>query len=78
MSVIFQPVLQQNSVVLGQAQRFWNIQKLIPSFIRSVERQVGLVLSKICTPVSISLVITASEAWKAPVKLAFQVKVFPG
>jgi hypothetical protein len=57
----FHAVLQQNGSLPVQEQCFWNCQKPIPVFDQSVARHVGLLLSKILTPSSISLMIAAFQ-----------------
>ena len=63
--VILHPSGQQNGMVLVQVQCFCNNQKPIPSLDQSVARQVGLSLSKIVTPFSISSVIMSLDSLKS-------------
>ena len=59
--VIFQPCLQQKRSWEGQEQCFWNNQYPMPCFDQSVARHVGLVLSKIFTPLWISSMMVSFD-----------------
>ena len=58
MSETFRPVWQQKGSVEGQWQCFWKSQNPMPVLDQFVARQVGLDLSKMRTPSSISSIIT--------------------
>lgn len=76
--VTLQPSLQQNRSLDGHAQCFWNNQKPMPSFDQSVARHVGLVLSKIETPVFISLTMYSFDLSNVDWRSSVQANLFPG
>ena len=76
--VIFQPVLQQNGSVEVQLQCFWNSQKPIPFLDQSVARHVGLDLSNMRTPSSISLMMAALDSLKRLLRVSSQLNGMPG
>ena len=76
--VTFQPVRQQKGLVVVHSQCFWNNQKPMPFFDQSVARHVGLDLSKIRTPSSILLIITALDSSKSWFNSSFHVNGDPG
>ena len=59
-------------------QCFWNSQNPVPLFDQSVARQVGLDLSKMRTPSSISLMITDLDSLKSWLSSAVHWKGVPG
>ena len=76
--VIFQPVLQQNGSVEVQLQCFWNSQKPVPFLDQSVARHVGLDLSNMRTPSSISLMMAALDSLKRLLRVSSQWNGMPG
>ena len=63
--VIFHPSWQQNGLLLGQLQCFWNSQNPTPVFAQSVATHVGFKGSKIGMPSSISLTMTCFDFSKS-------------
>ena len=67
--VIFHPVRQQKGSPDLHSQCFWNSQKPMPCFDQSVARQVGLDLSKMWTPSSMTsldscyMLLRVSSQW---------------
>ena len=59
-----QPSRQQNGLISTQLQCFWNSQNPTPVLDQSVVRHVGLVLSKMRTPCSISCTIWSLDSMK--------------
>ena len=62
--VVFHPWVQQKGLTSLQEQCFCTSQNPIPDFDQSVARQVGLDLSNMRTPSSISLMIMSFESSK--------------
>ena len=77
-SVTFQPVRQYKSSVEGQWQCFWKSQNPMPVLDQSVARQVGLDLSKIHTPSSISSMITDCDSSNSSLSSLSHLKGVPG
>ena len=77
-SAIFQPVGQQKGFLDAHWQCFWKSQNPIPLFDQSVARQVGLDLSNMWTPFSISLTITALDSSKSWLSVSSQWSGVPG
>ena len=76
--VIFHPVRQQKGSPDLHSQCFWNSQKPMPCFDQSVPRQVGLDLSKMRTPSSISLSMTSLDSLNMLLRVSSQWNGTPG
>ena len=77
-NVIFHPMWQQNRSFEWHLQCFWNSQKPMPCFDQSLARQVGLNLSKMWTPSSISLMMTSLDSFNILSRVSSQWKGVPG
>ena len=77
-NVIFHPVWQQKGTSDGHLQCFWNSQKPMPCFDQSVARQVGLNLSKMRTPSSISRMMTSLDSLNILSRVSSQWNGVPG
>ena len=77
-SVIFQPVRQQKGLTGVQSQCFWNNEYPMPCFDQSVAKQVGLDLSNIRTPFSISWMMAVFDSSKSFSRSCVQVNGDPG
>ena len=77
-SVTFQHVRQQKGSVEGQWWCFWKNQNSMPVLVQSVARQVGLDLSKIHTPSSISSMITDCDSSNSSLSSLSHLKGVPG
>ena len=77
-SAIFQPAGQQKGILDVHWQCSWKSQNSIPLFDQSVAKQVGLDLSNMLTPFSISLTITAMDSSKSWLSVSSQWNGVPG